>query len=301
MRPPTVITTEFEGKTLTTLTWQGKPAWIVSEVGAALGYARKGMRLVTLVTRDWGEEFIYGHDYIMLTGQELALVKAALEPATDAVGGRAAHLALLLEPGLHLVLTKTGKPIGRRLRRFLVDEVLPRLARGQTVGQRPVVLVASPTAPPLSWDHPDPAVLRERRLARQVDLADRKLRSNAIRRASALLHGLGEIGDCERAFFEAIAAHVALGGQLVQASPELPEGWQTLDQVAEHIGASPIDVLCAVMDLELGGLQPDLSGLLLSPAEEHGGLASHAVLSPEAVERVRRHIEGRKQPPQDAA
>ena len=301
MQPPTVITTEFEGKTLTILTWKGKPAWIASEVGAALGYAQRGGRLVTLITRDWSEEFIYGHDYVMVTGDELAALKAALEPATDAVGGRTAHLTLLLEPGLHLVLTKTGKTIGRRLRRFLVDEVLPRLARGQAVGPRPLVLVSPPAVPRLSWDHPDPAVLRERRLARQVDLADRKLRSNALRHASALLHSLGQIDDRERAFFESVAAHIALGGQLVQAARTLPAGWMTLDQVAEQIGAQPVDVLCAVMDLGLEGVQPGLSGLLLAPTEDHGGLASHAVLSPEAIERVRQHLERRRPEPQDAA
>ena len=31
--------------------------------------------------------------------------------------------------GLHLVLAKTNLPIGKRLRRFLVDEVLPQLVR----------------------------------------------------------------------------------------------------------------------------------------------------------------------------
>ena len=36
---------------------------------------------------------------------------------------------MLFESGLHLVLAKTDQPIGRRLRRFLVDEVLPQIAR----------------------------------------------------------------------------------------------------------------------------------------------------------------------------
>jgi prophage antirepressor-like protein len=123
------LTLPFEGEPLTTLTWDGKPAWVAREIGRRLGYAGNGKRLVTRIGREWAAEFIEGKDYVLLSGDELAAFKAAVGLGTPEVPSRAGGLLLLLEPGLHLVLTKTNKPIGVRLRRFLVDEVLPQLVR----------------------------------------------------------------------------------------------------------------------------------------------------------------------------
>lgn len=105
------LTLPFEGEPLTTLTWDGKPAWVAREMGRRLGYAGNGKRLVTRITREWGAEFIEGKDYVLLAGEELAAFKAAVGLGTPEVPSRAGGLMLLLEPGLHLVLTKTNKPI----------------------------------------------------------------------------------------------------------------------------------------------------------------------------------------------
>ena len=303
MKPPAIINAEFEGQPLLTLTWKGQPAWIASQVGRAMGYAQRASRLVTRITRDWADEFIYGHDYLILTGEELAALKELLGPSTESVGGRASQVALLLEPGLHLALTKTGKPVGRKLRRFLVDEVLPRIARGQELAPlaEPRVLIAPRATPMLAWDHPDPGILRERRLARQVDLADRKLRSTALREAGALLHRLGDIGDGERAICEVAAARIALGEPVLTAQESLPDGWMMASDLGEHLGVSDLLVMKVMLELRLQNVQPGLSGIMLVPSENHADLRPCTVLSPEAVAHLRRRLAERGDLPEDAA
>ncbi|RME24799.1 MAG: hypothetical protein D6798_10370, partial [Deltaproteobacteria bacterium] len=184
------LTLPFEGEPLTTLTWKGRPAWIGREIGRRLEYADRGKRLVSRIRKEWADEFIEGIDYVVLAGEDLAALKAMLGHGTHGVPGRTARLMLLLEPGLHLVLTKTDKPIGKDLRRFLVGEVLPQLVRTgsyapeRTVTEAGVVVVAmTPLGPSL-------AEQREARLARQaatrerwVDLSDRKLKVRALHRA----------------------------------------------------------------------------------------------------------------------
>jgi hypothetical protein len=51
-----LVRLNFEGSTLTTLRYQGRPCWIAREVGTLLGYAQAGKRLATKVTGDWSEE-----------------------------------------------------------------------------------------------------------------------------------------------------------------------------------------------------------------------------------------------------
>jgi len=106
-----------------------RPAWVAREIGRRLGYASHGKRLVSRIRREWASEFIEGTDYVVLAGEALAALKAAVDPEVSAVPRRASGLMLLTESGLHLVLTKTNKLVGVRLRRFLVHEVLPQVMR----------------------------------------------------------------------------------------------------------------------------------------------------------------------------
>ncbi len=329
MKPPAVITAQFEGHALTTIDWKGQPAWIAAEVGRAMGYAKRGSRLVTRITRDWAEEFIYGHDYLVVTGDELDEFKLLLGPGTESVPGRTAQLALLLEPGLHLALTKTNKPVGRKLRRFLVDEVLPRIVRGEQFEDRyevasdfdydeptadldddeplppmadtPPVLVTPRPAPVLAWEHPDPRILRERRLARQVDLNDRKLRSRALRDAGLLLHTLGDINDADLARCELAAARIALGDEPPTVHEGLPPGWVLVGELSQHLGAGALAVTVAMMELNLHDVRPGLSGVVLVPSDKHEGHRARHVLSPAGVERLRQHLIQRGDLPAHAA
>jgi prophage antirepressor-like protein len=124
----------FEEHPLTTIEYKGQPVWIAREIGRALGYASDGKALLTSMAR-WEAEMIPGQDVLTIDGEELAALKELLGADTKGVSElltpfrQAKSLTLLTESGLHLVCLKTEQPVGIRLRRWLVDEVLPQLAR----------------------------------------------------------------------------------------------------------------------------------------------------------------------------
>ena len=135
------VTVDFEGHPVTAVEFEGRPAWVASQVGAALGYAESGRQLAKKLAGEWSEEFIPGTDFETITNGRLAVFKSRLgtDSVPSAVDPRTPSLVILYESGLHLALLKTRKPAGRRLRRLLAMEVLPKLMRGE-----PVV----PSAPP---------------------------------------------------------------------------------------------------------------------------------------------------------
>ena len=274
-----IIHAEFEGRTLSVVSYQGRPAWIAREVGAAIGYARGGKRLVSEITREWADEFIEGHDFVLVDGEDLAALKALPGLGPDSVPSRAPGLLLLFEPGLHLVLTRTNKPIGKRLRRFLVDEVMPCLARldHAALGARTLALVVTPV--------PDRMLLRELRLACRVDLDDRRFRHGALRQVLAVLRALGRLDDDALARWETYAAEIALARPL-QDLLGVPPRWCSPTEIAARLGVSPQRVGRAVTQL---GLRADLPGLARSVEQPVPGLDRLAVCwlySPEAVRRV---------------
>jgi hypothetical protein len=73
----------FEGSTLTTLRYQGRPCWIAGEVGTLLGYAQAGKRLATKVTGDWSDEFVEGKDHCVIRGKELEQFRLLIEASTE--------------------------------------------------------------------------------------------------------------------------------------------------------------------------------------------------------------------------
>lgn len=204
-----VFLADFHGAPLNVLSLDGRPCWLAREVGAAIGYANGGKRLVSLVTNEWADEFIEGHDFCFVRGEDLSALKAS-----DAVRAQAPSALLLFEPGLHLVLTKTSKPVGRALRRYLVDEVLPRLARrAPTVGvSKPWPAEALSLSDLLPW-------LREARLRRRLRLDERRHRSVTLRRYCQILHSAGRIDDEERVDWELYACEAAVGEDLPILAP----------------------------------------------------------------------------------
>lgn len=208
--PLSHFTLDFEGKPLTTVAINGVPGWPAHEIGARLGYGNGGRRLVTSITGEWADEFIENHDYVKISGRELTAVKAMTGQRPDGLSPHTSQVLMLLEPGLDLALVKTHKPIGKRLRRFLVDEVLPRLRRGQAIGGE--------GASPAPEAKPEPAArpmlsmteLREVRLWRATDLADRRFRAGAISSMGRWLHSLGRIDLDALVRFEVLSTQVAL-------------------------------------------------------------------------------------------
>lgn len=241
MNQLSALTLPFEGEPLTTLTWKGQPAWIGREIGRRLGYARNGKRLVTRIRREWSDEFIEGTDYVVLNGDDLAAFKEMLGPGTQEVPGRTASLVLLLEPGLHLVLTKTDKPVGRRLRRFLVDEVLPQLVRTGRFEPRVhagVVVLARPGGTPSLAERREARLLSQAETRRQwVDFCDRKLKVATLHRAIDRYRASVDLPDDVATALEVTAAEIALGADLAAIKPET-ERWVSPTQIAKRWGVS---------------------------------------------------------------
>ncbi len=197
------LTLDFEGKPLTTLTVNGRPAWLAREIGVGLGYAHRGDRFVSKLSGEWSGEFVDGLDVARLTGPELAALKVAL--GHDRIPAATTKLVVLFETGVYLAVAKTDKPVGVRLRRFIVDEVLPLLARGIPVG---APAPAAPAQTPLPVT--DLRELREIRLWRRADLADRQFRYASLVRIAKVLLDLGRIDLDTWVQFEVAANTIAL-------------------------------------------------------------------------------------------
>jgi len=214
MFAPARINSEFEGQTLVTLTYEGRPCWVALEIGRILGYSRDGRRLIHKINDKWHDELVEDHDYTVLRGEDLEEFKAELLVG-DAGARKKKHrppMLLLFEPGLHLVLSKSGKPAGQRLRRFLLDDVLPRLAASHKAWPRP-----TPTSTlfvPHQGRALDRKALREQRLMAQYELSRRVFQSEALRRTVQTLAHLGRISDDQAQSYEVLATEIALGMEL---------------------------------------------------------------------------------------
>src|SRR5262245_19531426 len=100
-----LYTAQFEGSDVHTLTVDGRPAWIAREIGAILGYANAGKRLASQITDEWASDFLVGHDYTLLVGEDLVAIKDQCKTAYCGSKG----LLVLFESGLHLSLLKTHR------------------------------------------------------------------------------------------------------------------------------------------------------------------------------------------------
>lgn len=217
----TCLTLDFEGKPLNTLTVRGRPAWPAREVAVGLGYGHKGDRFVSKLAGEWAGEFVEGLDIARVTGLELAILKEQLGP--QVIPPTATKIVVLFETGVYLAVAKTDKPVGVRLRRFIVDEVLPRLARGVPVGA-PAPSV--PAVPPQRTRLPvtDLRELRELRLWRRADLADRQLRYASLVRIAKILLDLGRIDRDTWVRFELAAITIALSVRQPGDVPSINRG-----------------------------------------------------------------------------
>jgi prophage antirepressor-like protein len=256
MLPIICLTRSFEGKPLPFFTRDGTLATVARHLGARLGYARDGERLVTNILDDWASEFLEGKHWVRLVGDELAAFKKAYGRPTASVGGSASSLVVLLEPGIHLVLLKTNKPAGVRLRDFLAAEVMPQLLRTGQFAPRPpddsegrdeprlpdltLVVALPPWAPTVSI-----AAERERRLAAQHDLRRWKLQADWLRETARTAYSFGQIDPLTRMAFEVEATEILLGRPLPGLRPIVDERWHTFEQVSEilGIGADELGVL----------------------------------------------------------
>lgn len=131
----------FEDHPITFVTFRGQPVVVARELGAALGYADPAL-LTRKIRSDWSDDFTAGEDYRMLDGADLLAFKAEWPDMSDSdtsasLAQTRRSLLILTESGLWMVAQKTEKSLGVKLRRFLADHVLPKLARGEAIGAKP--------------------------------------------------------------------------------------------------------------------------------------------------------------------
>lgn len=265
MSLPHLSIDHFEGHAIHTLTVRGRPAWSAREIGTILGYSHEGKRLVNKITSDWSDEFIAERDFTLLVGEELGAVKAQCEEVPSSARG----LLVLFESGLHLALVKTQMPLGQRLRRFLVDEILPKLVRASTCTLD---------------DEPDS--LTERIVVirgLRADTEDRRFRYRALRQTADALLALGRIDEGTWSHCLVRACELALGQPFPPLHGALGRDWLTLGALAERLGVETERVLAAARSLGL--LERSRYAHPLATRSEEGWRLTFR-LSPEAVARV---------------
>lgn len=106
---------------------RGKPHWPLGHVERVFGYAPGS--LGGLIRREWRDEFIKGEDYMVLRGADLRRLKEQVGDSPWVDLRRVSALTLLSEEGMFLAACLSRRPLGRKLRRWLIDEVLPQIAR----------------------------------------------------------------------------------------------------------------------------------------------------------------------------
>lgn len=116
---------EFEGQAVPAVLWRDRWCWPAAAAGLAAGY-KEGRIAVDKIRGEWREEFVEGKDYELLKGLDLKAFRDASSDSLEA-SAKVSQMLILTESGLDmmLVLARTAK--GRRLRRMLVDYILPQL------------------------------------------------------------------------------------------------------------------------------------------------------------------------------
>lgn len=128
----TLATIDFDGHHVTAVRWRDGWWWPAAQVGEAIGYAH-GRKLVENIRGEWSADFVDGRDHCALAGADLAEFRAAANDYTESVKslprgrGGARSLVVLSESGIDLALVMSKTDKGRKLRRLLVDTVLPQL------------------------------------------------------------------------------------------------------------------------------------------------------------------------------
>lgn len=142
-----ILSEVFDRHPIAFVRFRGEPVVGARQLAVALGYSDSG-RIADMIRSEWAADFVEGEDFHIVEGPELAVYKSAVVdttyagvstdgPGTDSVLHHTRRsLMVLTESGLYLVSLRTEKALGVRLRRWLATEILPRLARGESVGGR---------------------------------------------------------------------------------------------------------------------------------------------------------------------
>lgn len=113
------IVKQFEGKSLSVFEIDGEPYWIAKQVGEVLQYGNGGGNFVKMISRNWRSEF--EDDFQVLRGEDLVEFKTMAKEEADMEFPRVTHLMLLSESGVRRAALRGGRPVGIRLREWLVE------------------------------------------------------------------------------------------------------------------------------------------------------------------------------------
>jgi prophage antirepressor-like protein len=223
----------FDNHALDVIQYKGRPCWVAREIGTALGYSHGGKRLANKVTGAWADEFVAGHDYEVLDGEDLASFKAVAEEGTESVPSFTSSAVILYESGVHLACIKTDKPAGKRLRRHLVEDVLPKLARGEAIAADPKRAALPDT---------DYRKTREERLAAREHRLATKARYDAMLRVAEYARA-ANVDASAIMTIEVRAAEFASGMDLGLLLPNAPVGarnehWLSATEIGVILGVS---------------------------------------------------------------
>jgi len=289
------INGDFEGNPLPTIMYKGRPCWIARQVGVVLEYGNGGKGFVVLICREWKDEFEVGHDFVILKGKELAELKRVFKEGGDyrhsctesnSAYKYANSLMLLFESGVHLASIKTEKPIGKRLRRFIADEVMPQLARKGMYMPSGVDNEAKKEGISES--------LAGRRLlldeAKESRL-DRQMRSQALRFLVKVLKKTKHVAEDVVASYEIASVEEALGSDFSCLKSLMSDAWESPTDIAKRLGVTPMRVGLVITSLGLRGEIPDLAKGVLNKSKSSNRTVISYVYSPEAVKKIKEKIE----------
>lgn len=262
------MTIGFENINLTTIIYKDRPAWIAKEVGERLGYGSDGRELSKMILDEWSNEFVDAVDYTLIRGQELKDLKAVLPSAGYYPPGEIAKLLLIFDTGLYLVLFKTRKPIGVRLRRFLATEVLPQIAKtGMYIPDR-----GAPVQNPLEMELQK---LKIEVLRETIDEMKADLSKEAV---STLRIALAE---------------TATGKDLQALLPAVEDRWLTPTQIGDRLGVSANKVGRIITKLGIRGNHPGIARSALNKAKTSDRNVNTYQYSPDAVKMIREELTGK--------
>lgn len=272
----TVLQQEFEeGRALTAVYYEGEPCVLASEFGAMLGYGNDGTRLGKMISKEWADDFEEGKHFAVVRGKSLKDLKELVELSTydvpcSPIGKNARHVTLLTLAGINKVLLKTEKPIGVKIRDWLVEDVFPAL--------REHGRYSLPDAEPEPDRPKSLAELREERLQR----AERR---KAVAELAASLRRL-EVSEREIDVIVAKTNADAIGIDITKLLPSTADDWLSPTQIAEMYGVTAARVGLTISKLGLRGNKEGLARAVSNKSQHSARSVVSYLYSRRAVKMI---------------
>jgi prophage antirepressor-like protein len=282
----------FEGNRIAVIWYRGKPHWIMGHAALAMGYADANA-LITLVKRNWKDEFIEGHHFVILRGGELSKFKKFIAThRLESISPNTPSLALLTEDGLWLAIEKSETAAGKRYRRFVSEEVMPQVVRdGSYSPDRQVedgkIIGKGTPAHGIPVQEAAPFSERLRGLEaidRIVHTVSPRNRSQFVMKAIAGLFPSGRPGRRS-----AVTALVHADAPAALLEPPGP-GWKAASLLIEEHGCSRKAFAAIVKDLGLKG-NPNMAYVAYGPTRyDARTLVPHTWYSPAAQQLITEEV-----------